>query len=500
MARKTHTFGWYAATGGVMLGTICLALLGSTPNAFNRFYDALKARGYSQSYVNLVASCGLVSVNLNFIMGALKDRIGGRLGSLITAALGTLLGSGGYLVMSFISSTSGGPLLCAAFFLVGLGNGACFIVAMSVAVSLSPTGSGPSVAVVGASMGLSVAFTVYAVTVYGDAGGCDDDDHCWASWMRLMAALCLGLQGLGTGLLLFYKEENYPHLSGASDAVALLDGGEKDTINSDTNDVAIVGETTPIVPSNESGGKIGTRGNSPSVVTQHISFWEALVTLRHPYYLFLFAAEFVGFFSAIFILSQASQLWDDFVPHKSSFSKSLGGQILPVFSYFNVVAALAGGSVNDILNRKRICRTSTFLGAIYLFWGLAFVVIGLLAVSSGSSPSHAIQLVFFILLTSDAVLFGVMLVTLPTVLAEEYGHAAFAKIFGLLNLSPAAASFTAPLITNAIFRAAGSYHVVFFTLGGLIFLSGIGLIFLRNTHPFPYFASTAQRLQQGPSP
>ncbi|KNC52331.1 uncharacterized protein AMSG_12154 [Thecamonas trahens ATCC 50062] len=471
-----HTTKWYAMTAAVMLGTVLLSLLGSTPNAFNRFNDALKANGYSDSYVNLVASWGLVAVNLNFVMGALKDHIGGRKGFLITAALGTVLGAGGYMIMSLVTSTKAGPLLCFAFFLVGLGNGACFIVAMSVGVSLSPTGSGPSVALVGAAMGLSVAFTVNSVNVYGDAGGCAGD-HCWASWMRLLALFCLA---------------NYPHLLSVEDreTESLVAKGDVGPPGVGGDDFASV----PLDINSADAAPISAPSKpyvSPSYVHEPISFLEALVVLKHPYYLFLFAVEFIGFFSAIFILTQASQIWDDFAPHGSS---ELGGQILSVFSYFNVVAALAAGSANEILSRRRICRTATFAGITFVIWGALFIFGGILAATTGNAPSKAVQVIFFLVLTSDAVLFGAMLVLFPTILAEEYGYVAFAKIFGLLNLSPAAASFIAPQLTGAISKAAGSYNSLFFAIGALMALGGIGLIFFRNTKPLNYMASTRARL------
>ncbi|KAJ5072197.1 permease-related [Anaeramoeba ignava] len=138
-----------------IISAILISLFCGSPNAFNHLNSKIKDdQNYSENFMSQLASYGMVGLYFTIPAGILYDRIGPR----FTSILGSILASGGYLLMSFIP----GKFSMSFFFvIVGFGLGFSFIVSLGTAVKASSEKfRGFSVACVGSAMSLSMGLVV----------------------------------------------------------------------------------------------------------------------------------------------------------------------------------------------------------------------------------------------------------------------------------------------------------------------------------------------------
>ena len=74
------------------------------------------------------------------------------------------------------------------------------------------------------------------------------------------------------------------------------------------------------------------------------------------------------------------------------------------------------------------------------------------------------------------------------------------KFFGLLNLAPTTASLVTAIIVGSIYRAVGSYAVIFWGMGALMFVNSIVLFFVNNTTALPKFVTAKSAPKALPPP
>lgn len=458
-----------------IVGCVMLAMLGSTANAFNNISSAVQTDlGLSQLFMNVVASFGLLGVNLNFVFGKMRD----RLGSAWTGLAGAMIGGLGYVVMAATRSKSDAWMLVVGLFLVGFGNGGAFLAALSLALTVSPTGAGISVAVVATAMAFAISITVYIQTLYADMSHCKQDS-CWRRWTVVLGLACFSVQGLGA-LLIFacFRPRNYDHLAPGpkADSSPLLA-----PVNHTTET-----ETQPLLEAQPTAAVGDADKPSPSVVGAELSFVKALRIFKHPYFLMLFLVEFIVFVAAVTFLSQASQMWSSFTKDASS-GKSLGNNLLPAFSYWNAAASMGIGAFSGVLKRTRWCRLQSFLAGLIVAHAAIFAALGLMAhmYRHGALAPRGAQIAFYLGSSSVGFVFGALLVLYPTIVGTEFGFANFGTFFGLLNAAPSIASFITAPIVGAVYSARGSYDLVLLAIALMLLVSAAMLQLVRNRWPFP---------------
>jgi nitrate/nitrite transporter NarK len=100
-------------------------------------------------------------------------------------------------------------------------------------------------------------------------------------------------------------------------------------------------------------------------------------------------------------------------------------------------------------------------------------------------PSHTQLVLYVALMSALAVGFGATFGVVPTVLGDTYGLTNFGKYIGLLQLGSSAAAASTGLLTSTVVRKTGSSFAMLVALAVGVFISAIGLYFVKPTHYTP---------------
>lgn len=121
--------------------------------------------------------------------------------------------------------------------------------------------------------------------------------------------------------------------------------------------------------------------------SKKVTLMESLQVFKDGYFWILIFSFFSGIGSAVFVLTQAEQIWKNY--NHSPNLEHWGDTLLLVFSFANAGGNAVCGVASDWLQRKGILKATSFLAIVMLVFAFVFALVGTLTVVPHEESSTA---------------------------------------------------------------------------------------------------------------
>lgn len=435
-------------TAMVVIGAMSVALVSGTVNDVNSLTTMIqKDRGYSDLEISTIQTVGLFMLYFTFFAGIILDRFG----PVIAITLGASVSCTGYVIMfasSYLDNDNATlALLVFGYGMVGIGSGSTFVASMGTSIKAVPSRPGIAISLPGVMMSLSMAFTELIENTYKSAVGCDYD--CWGPMIAVLVIVMVVFYAFGIGLI----------------GVGAKFGG---LAANTAADPPAATEDDRLLPTDPE------KVDSTEVV---VSFLQAVNILFIKLYWVVAFAYFVGVSIGLIVVTQTTNLWEDFTGNSDWVST-----ISILYSVANASSNFISGAVSDFLDAKGIMSRKVFV-SIYMLV-CAAVMLAMAGMGLMTSDETSLQVIYASLMVFVGFAWGTSFTMYPALTGEFFGHLNFGVYFSFVQMGPLVASLVVPYFCSAVYAWTDHFTVVFVTYTVLCTIAGI-LLFLVKKKAVP---------------
>lgn len=203
-----------------------------------------------------------------------------------------------------------------------------------------------------------------------------------------------------------------------------------------------------------------------------VSLLRSLRLFLNPYAYVLLLSMFVGVGVGVLVIASVTKLWQSFDRHDRS--PEWEGYIRVGFSVCTAVANFVSGNLSDWLQFRGVMRHATFQGVVMMVFAVEMAVVAALLHWSAGVPAAVLG----VLIALQGLSFGTVLVLVPVLVCDAYGHTNFGKYFGYMQLGSSLSSIVFPLLAGVVYDVSSTFVWTFASMSVMMFVSAILLVFV----------------------